>query len=490
MKDKALPKIFPASENTIIEVARTLMAIMERRDASLKNHCERVANNCANFCESVLTCSDEAVEAIFIAGVLHDIGLIFLPLDILQKSGELTEDEEFLLKNHPVNGQNILSNLTCLDGILPIIRHHHEAFDGSGYPDGLKAERIPLGARILSLFDSYDSMTSPRNQPAGLSTEEALIAIRNKSGQQFDDNLVDNFVKFIVSTSDESEGWLEKKDKAIIRQIFLEILNDFKAGKIDAPVMPQIVQEVERVIQQATSSVDDVVRVVKNDPVISLRLIAIANSPVYRGVQQIESLNHAIPRIGLKETQNIVIAIRLKSLFTAKRLQFQSLMDQLWLHVLACAYGSKLIAQHLKLDDPDKYFLMGLIHDIGKALLLKAFTDDSKSEFLNIGVVKANLQEGHVSLGVEMLKRWGFSDGFMNVISHHEDIEFSPQAGKEPLVIHLANMLTRNIGYSLFDNEIDLAELDSARLLEVDADALENIGEEIKKIIRDLKDRF
>ncbi|MGD8524069.1 MAG: HDOD domain-containing protein, partial [Desulfobacterales bacterium] len=290
--------------------------------------------------------------------------------------------------------------------------------------------------------------------------------------------------------SDESEGWLEKKDKAIIKQIFLEILNNFKAGKIDAPVMPQIVREVERVIQQATSSVDDVVRVVKNDPVISLRLIAIANSPVYRGVQQIESLNHAIPRIGLKETQNIVIAISLKSLYTAKRLQFQSLMDELWLHVLACAYGAKLIAQHLKLDDPDKYFLMGLIHDIGKALLLKAFTDDSKSEFLNIGVVKANLQEGHVSLGAEMLKRWGFSDGFINVISHHEDIEFSPQAGKELLVIHLANMLTRNIGYSLFDNEIDIAELDSAKLLEIDADALENIGEEIKKIIRDLKDRL
>ena len=490
MKNHAVPKISPTSEKTMMELARTLMAIMERQDAFLKNHCERVANNCANFCESILNWSQEGVEAIFIVAVLHDIGLSLIPLDILQKSEELTEDEEFLVKNHPLNGDNILSHLTCLDGILPIIRHHHEAFDGSGYPDGLKGERIPLGARILSLFDSYDSMTSPRNPPSALSPEEALLEIRKKSGQQFDGNLVDDFVKFIVSASDESEGWLEKKDKAIIRQIFLEILNNFKAGKIDAPVMPQIIREVEKVIQHVTSSVDDVVRVVKNDPVISLRLIAIANSPVYRGVQKIESLKHAIPRIGLKETQNIVIAISLKGLYTAKRLQFQSLMDELWLHVLACAYGSRLIADHLELDDPDKYFLLGLIHDIGKALLLKTFTDDSQSECLNIEVVKTNLQEGHTSLGAGLIKRWGFNDEFITVISHHEDIEFGPQTGKELLVVHLANMLTRNIGYSLFDNEIEIAELQSARLLEIDADALENIGEEVKKIIRDLKDRF
>ena len=165
-------------------------------------------------------------------------------------------------------------------------------------------------------------------------------------------------------------------------------------------------------------------------------------------------------------------------------------MDELWVHVLACAYGSKMIAQHLKFDDPDKYFLLGLIHDIGKALLLKAFTDVSQSEFLNMEMVKDNLQEGHVSLGAGLLKRWGFGDEFITVISHHEDIEFNPETGKELLVVHLANMLTRNMGYSLFGNEIDIAELESAKLLEIDADALDKIGEEVKKIIRDLEDTF
>lgn len=220
MENNELPKISPPSEKTMIELAQTLMATMERRDPSLKNHCERVANNCANFCESVLAWSEEGVEAVFIAGVLHDIGLIFLPLDILQKSEELTEDEKSMVRNHPVNGHDILSHLTCLDGILPIIRHHHEAFDGSGYPDGLKGERIPLGARILSLFDSYDSMTSPRNQPSGLSTEGALTEIKNNSAQQFDVKFVQKFVHFIKSASDESEGWLEKKTKQLSSKFF------------------------------------------------------------------------------------------------------------------------------------------------------------------------------------------------------------------------------------------------------------------------------
>ena len=185
-------------------------------------------------------------------------------------------------------------------------------------------------------------MAYPRTQQSGLSMQEALTEIKTKSGTQFDADLLNRFVKFIESTAGESEGWLEKKDKASIRQIFKEILQNFKTGKIDAPVMPQIVREVQSVIKQSASNVDDVARVVEKDPVFTLRLIAVANSPVYRGVQRIDSLRHAIPRIGLKETHNIIIAISVKSLFETKRVQFKHLMNGLWRHSLACAFCAKL----------------------------------------------------------------------------------------------------------------------------------------------------
>ena len=144
MKDNTLPKITQAADHIMIQVARTLMAIMEQRDELLNLHCVRVANNCVNFCERFLAAGEQEIEAIYLAGVLHDIGLIFLPLNILQKPEALTEDENALVRAHPVTGENILANLTGLNDILPIIRHHHESFDGTGYPDGLKGQEIPL----------------------------------------------------------------------------------------------------------------------------------------------------------------------------------------------------------------------------------------------------------------------------------------------------------------------------------------------------------
>lgn len=275
-----------------------------------------------------------------------------------------------------------------------------------------------------------------------------------------------------------------------MKTAFVEILQNFKAGKIDPPVMPQVVRDVQDLIKEPSTTVDDLVSVISREPVIALRLISVANSPIYRGVQEILSLKSAIPRLGIKETLNIVIAIANKSLYETDQAQYKILMDKLWVHALASAFGSKTIAEKLKFADPEKYFLMGLIHDIGKILLLKAFTDVSKSKRLDMDAITANLQEAHIDLGKMLLKRWGFGDDFINVIARHEDSEFSAKAAKEILVIHLANMLTRKIGFSLFDNQFELSDLASADLLGIDPQAGEAIGEQVKQIIQDVAHLF
>ena len=114
--------------------------------------------------------SSEDRQNLYLAGLLHDIGKLYIPLEIVQKSEKFTEDEMALLKQHPVIAEKILCHLGFLQGVLPIIRHHHEAFDGNGYPDGLKGDKIPYGAKALSLMDSFDAMTSPRPQRKALST--------------------------------------------------------------------------------------------------------------------------------------------------------------------------------------------------------------------------------------------------------------------------------------------------------------------------------
>ena len=162
----------------------------------------------------------------------------------------------------------------------------------------------------------------------------------------------------------------------------------------------------------------------------------------------------------------------------------------MWVHSLATAYGSELIAQKLKLADSDKFFLMGLTHDIGKILLLKAFTDISKEKNLNMHAVSANIQEAHISLGSLLLKRWKFDDELINVLTHHEDKELSPDTEKDILVVHLANMLTRHIGFSLHDDEINFAALESVLILKMKPAALEEIAENIKEIISDVAHLF
>jgi len=490
MTEIATPKNEPEFGEFVLDVIRTLAASIQAKDPLIRKHSERVANNCANFCEEFEIVGKDDIETVYFAGLLHDIGIIGIPQDLLKKTDSLTDQEMVLIKKHPVSGEAILGNLNYLKDVLPMVRHHHEAFDGSGYPDGLAGDNIPLGARVLGLFNYLDTLVFPRASDRALGIEDALVEISGKAGQQFDQDLIPNFIAFVKSNSGKSLDYLEKKQASTIRPLFAEILAKFKSGKINPPVMPRVVREMQSVIKQPKSTPEQLAEVIEKDPTISLRLIAVANSPVYRGLSEIRNVKAAIPRLGLKETLTVVQAIANKNLYETDKVKYKILMDKLWVHALACAYGSKLIAQTLNLDDKEKYFLMGLTHDIGKILLLNAFTDASKGPLLRMDAIGANLQEAHIGLGSMLLKRWGFDAEFINVIAHHEDEEFSPDTVKEILVVHLANMLTRRIGLSLFEESIDFAELQSANILKLESETIEGLGEEVKSIISDVAHLF
>ena len=490
MADIDIPKNKTEFRYFILDVIETLTSMVEEKEPFLKQHSERVANNSANFCEEFKICDEEGCETIFYAGLLHDIGIIGVPAEILQKVDQLTDEEMIWIKKHPVRGEKILSNLNFLKDILPTIRHHHEAVDGSGYPDGLKSNEIPLGGRILCLFNHFDNLAFPRSSKQAMNTNDALQAIKSKAGKLFDENLIPDFIKFIDANSGNSLDFMLKKETTSMKQIFTAIFKDFMAGKINPPVMPQVVREMLRVIKRPASGSDDLAKVIEVDPVISLRLISVSNSPIYRGVTEIRNVKNAIPRLGLKETLNIAIAIANKSLYETDKVQYKHLMDKLWGHSLASAFGAKLIAQNLKFEDPENFFLLGLTHDIGKVLLLKAFTEVSKQKRMNMVAIQANIQEAHISLGNLLVKRWGFDDKFMDVIAHHEDTEFSADASPDILVVNLANMLTRKLGFSLFDDEVDFAELRSAQILEIAPETIESIGAELKQILKEVAPLF
>ena len=335
MPEMKIPQSKAEMRDLILEVVKTLVALLEEKDPFLKKHSERVANNCANFSEQFKILNAEDIETVFFAGLLHDIGIVAVPIDMLKRSDPLSEKEMIRIKKHPVSGERILSNLSYMDALLPLVRHHHEAVDGSGYPDGIEGEKIPLGARIIGLFNYFDNLVFPRFAAKALSIEAALEDIKNKAGRLFDKKLIDNFTAFIEANSGKSEDYLLKKETASMRDIFTDILQKFTAGKLNPPVMPQVVREVQTVVKRPKSTSEELAQVIEKDPVISLRLISVANSPIYRGVTEIRNVKSALPRLGLKETLNIVLAIANKSLYNTNKAQFRILMDKLWVHSLA-----------------------------------------------------------------------------------------------------------------------------------------------------------
>jgi HD-GYP domain-containing protein (c-di-GMP phosphodiesterase class II) len=141
--------------------------------------------------------SDEDIQNMRWAARLHDIGKIGVPDHILRKPSSLTEDEWVSMRAHPEIGSKILAPITKMAPVSPIIRSHHEKYNGTGYPDGLKHEQIPLGSRILTIVDSYVAMTDERIYRKSLTHQEAVDELIRNKGTQFDPHIVDLFLKVI-----------------------------------------------------------------------------------------------------------------------------------------------------------------------------------------------------------------------------------------------------------------------------------------------------
>lgn len=181
-------------QSTFSETIQGFALAIEAKDRYTIGHSERVAKLVLEMCKR-LGMSDEETGRIFQAALLHDIGKIGIRYEELNKPEKLTPKEYEMFKLHPVIGRKILQPITFLQDILSDIYYHHEQYDGSGYPDGLRGEEIPLGARILAIVDTYDAMTSDRPYRPALSHDVAIEELKRCSGTQFDPHLVEVFIK-------------------------------------------------------------------------------------------------------------------------------------------------------------------------------------------------------------------------------------------------------------------------------------------------------
>jgi putative two-component system response regulator len=163
------------AEAVLVAMARCI----EGKDPNTQGHCERLSDYATRLAQR-LGLTDAEVDALRLGGIVHDIGKVAIPDAILFKPTSLDEVEWGVMRKHPVEGERICAGLTSFQFVLPVIRHHHEKLDGSGYPDGLAGDAIPLTARVLQVVDIYDALTTTRPYKPALSPEGAFAIMERE----------------------------------------------------------------------------------------------------------------------------------------------------------------------------------------------------------------------------------------------------------------------------------------------------------------------
>lgn len=185
-----IAKLYERLVDQLMEAVLAMAESVEKKSPWTAGHSRRVTKYVLCIAEE-MGWSEQQLEQLRIAGLLHDIGKIAVPGSILNKQGRLNDDEFAIIKRHPEDGAQILSKIRMMRPHIPIIRHHHEWMDGSGYPDGLRGSEIPIGARLVAVADAFDAMIADRPYRKGLSFDDAISRLEAAVGIQFDGEVVE-----------------------------------------------------------------------------------------------------------------------------------------------------------------------------------------------------------------------------------------------------------------------------------------------------------
>ncbi len=185
-------ELYRQQAHMLADVVRAMSSAIDAKDPYTRGHSDRVARVAVRLAQQ-LGCDNETAKTIYLSGLLHDIGKIGIDDNVLRKPGKLTDAEFEHIKTHVQIGYKILKDLRKMQHMLPVVLHHHEAWDGSGYPHGLKGEQIPYWARIVAVADAYDAMASDRPYRQGMPEAKIDEIMRRGAGQQWDEKVVAAF---------------------------------------------------------------------------------------------------------------------------------------------------------------------------------------------------------------------------------------------------------------------------------------------------------
>ena len=276
------------------------------------------------------------------------------------------------------------------------------------------------------------------------------------------------------------------------RRLIHSIIEIFERGDRNLPTLPAVIHEIEKVMENPASTAHSVAAVIERDPVLSIRVIAVANSALYRGRDRITSVSRAIPRLGFKGIQGIVAAVASHTMYEVKNVEWQHKMERLWLHSLAVAYGSRQIGVLTRFPDVEKLFLMGLIHDIGKVVLINGLSKTGlRHRELAAKHIDQVIEELHTTFGGTVLESAGLGQEFIDVAELHENTRFTTRTDPAIMIVSLANSTAREMGYGArHSQKLDLARLPAAMILHITAEHLNRMRTDLEVTVKKARIAF
>jgi len=391
-------------------VVRSISDALEARDEHVYGHARRVSGYAVAVGRSLLLPVAE-LEHLSLAALLHDIGKIATPDTILLKPTALNEQEQSVMRLHAERGARMLAGVPEMEDVADIIRHHHENYDGTGYPEKLAGEFIPLASRIIRLADAYDAMTSPRPFRAALDHAQAVQRLRERCGRDFDPAVLEAFcgLDALAQIRSGVAAWADGTERL----------------PVWSPVEP------------ARATFNDLVSYAMREPGFALCVLREANKA--RGGSKAASIVEACSLLGESGVRGLASRGCAYAPATDHRGQFPE-------HSLRTAIAARLLAELTGIVEPEAAYAVGLLLDAGEALLSSLFPEEmERFTWLD---TEAQLEHevaafgvDHAQVGQWLLEACGLPRPLCAAVqSHHDAVRINAPAA---LLLHVADRVAR-----------------------------------------------
>jgi putative nucleotidyltransferase with HDIG domain len=419
--------LMPAADSAA-PVAQALDAALRARAPGIQATTELVVRLVARMGRE-LGFGQPAEELLESAARVRDIGMLALPDSMVLTTTRLSPSEWALINRHPILGAELLEGLEALNSAAPIIRWHHERWDGRGYPDGLVGEAIPLMSRVIAICDAFVAVASDRPHRRGMGAAAAAELLRHESGQQFDPAMVDTLGACLANDTARRAAPEYRAGGGLGRPSVVPETPGaagFKRAVLDFDVVPVLAPAVERLMSQIDSQAatsGDLVSTIESDIGLTVAVLRLAQRQAgRRPVSNVPDAVVALDAAGIAEAARALP----RAEFPWRTSGLEVLMHSCLVHAQAVARAADRLARELNLPDRDEILVAALLHDVGKLALHRALAGYSADGNTKMAPEERVRQEqlawgmDHASIGGLLLGRWSLAEQIVtNVARHH-----------------------------------------------------------------------